>query len=661
MAATLSALRVPTVFTAVDRFSSIVSRMARGANSFANGIANGVARANRTLRRFTPTLSSGGRQLLEYAKTAVAASTIIAGIAFSSQSLMAYETQLKSFKTIVSDLSDKEFSKFSDKIGEIAIKSKGLASTVDVASSFEKIAGLNSKFAETADGLGLVSKAAITLSQASGDELGTSAENLVGIMNQFNLGADQANRVINVLAAGQAVGAASITQASESYKNFGAVAKGANITLEQSIGLIQTLAAKNMKGAEAGTALRGAIMRLQKAGAGYKSGQFQINDALDQVLKKTNQLTTAKKKDHLIAQVFGADNITAGKILLDNINLYKEFTKGVTGTSEAQKAASINSDTLSKKIDQVKNSWINYITTSKDATGGLEKIKKVLDFVINNFSEIINTILKVIGVFVAFKAILLATEIALFAWNVIMGIAAVRSATLAVSIGGGNVAMYAQRIATYAVIAAQYVWQGVLKAVIAAQWLWNAAMTANPIGLIIIGIAALITLIVFVIKKWDEWGAAVSIFMGPLGLVISLIQSFRRNWEMVTKAFKEGGILAGLKAIGKVIFDAVLQPVEQLLGLIGKFTGAKWASNAAASLHGFRSTLGVSMEGNNPEENKKPVLSTPQMKSDQITRETVQRNILDVNFNDPNNKVESTKMRGTLGIPIKINNTQGVN
>jgi phage-related minor tail protein len=37
----------------------------------------------------------------------------------------------------------------------------------------------------------------------------------------------------------------------------------------------------------------------------------------------------------------------------------------------------------------------------------------------------------------------------------------------------------------------------------AAQWAWNAAMTANPIGLIIIGIAALIAGIVLLVKNWD--------------------------------------------------------------------------------------------------------------------------------------------------------------
>lgn len=53
---------------------------------------------------------------------------------------------------------------------------------------------------------------------------------------------------------------------------------------------------------------------------------------------------------------------------------------------------------------------------------------------------------------------------------------------------------------------------GVIAAVTVVQWAWNVAMTANPIGLIIVGIAALIAAIVWVATKttWfqDIWNAA---------------------------------------------------------------------------------------------------------------------------------------------------------
>ncbi|MFN0254508.1 phage tail tape measure protein [Pedobacter ureilyticus] len=633
MAATV---KVPTIFSAVDKVSTIVKRMSRNVRSFASTVSSGIAKSNRWFKKLTPSISEAGNELLSYAKSAAIAGGIIAGISFSANAVTDYEQNVASFRTIVSDLSSKDFSVYKKEVGDVATATK--ASTIEVVQSFEKIAGLNAKFAETSTGIGQVSKAAITLAKASGDELGTSAENLVGIMNQFSLGADQANRTINVLAAGQAVGAASISQTSEAFKNFGSVASGANMSLEQSVGLIQTLGKFSIFGAEAGTKLRGVTLKLQQAGAGYASGQFQINDALAQVSKKYNKLTSQRAKDAFMLKLFGAENISVGKTLLSNIALFKEYTDGVSGTTEAQKAAAINSDTVNKKLEEMKNKWVNIITTSDQAESSLTNAKTAMGYVTDNMEAIISIGSKILLFFAAWKAIIIANSIAMGAYNIALGINGAVTGIVSIAVGKSNIALKAYQITT--------------KAVTAAQWLWNVAMTANPIGLIIVGIAALIAIVVVVIQKWDEWGAAFSLVMGPLGIVISLIQSFRRNWDMITKAFKEGGILEGLKAIGKVILDALLQPFEQLLGIIAKVTGFKWAENAAAGLNKFRAEMGVSMEA-------KPALGTPQQKAEELKSQNPQTNTLDVNFNDPDNRVKSTSMKGPLAIPVKVTSTNG--
>jgi phage-related protein len=48
----------------------------------------------------------------------------------------------------------------------------------------------------------------------------------------------------------------------------------------------------------------------------------------------------------------------------------------------------------------------------------------------------------------------------------------------------------------------------------AAQWLWNVAMTANPIGLIIVGIAALVAGIVWLATQTDFFGKAWEVIWG---------------------------------------------------------------------------------------------------------------------------------------------------
>ncbi len=97
-----------------------------------------------------------------------------------------------------------------------------------------------------------------------------------------------------------------------------------------------------------------------------------------------------------------------------------------------------------------------------------------------------------------------------------------------------------------------------------AQWALNAAMTANPIGLIIAGVAALVGVVALVVKYWEPLGAFFSglwdslkttfsigwefiksiLAYSPLGLVMQawdpLTEFFGGLWERVTGVFSSG-------------------------------------------------------------------------------------------------------------------------
>lgn len=126
----------------------------------------------------------------------------------------------------------------------------------------------------------------------------------------------------------------------------------------------------------------------------------------------------------------------------------------------------------------------------------------------------------------------------------------------------------------------------------ASQWALNIAMDANPIGLVIIAIAALVTMIVGLVAYYDEWGASMTMLLGPLGYIINLIQSFRRHWDSITDAFENGGIIAGIKRIGLVIFDAILMPMEQLMGILSNIPGlGKLATLGKEAINNARRNL----------------------------------------------------------------------
>lgn len=617
-----STMRVPTVFTAVDNFTSVVTKMTSGVSNFSKASSSAVMRVNTKVNSLWNSLDGIGQLAF--------GGGIAAGFGFASKAVMDYENSLASFRTIVSDLSDKDFKKYQNAIGLVANDTK--KSSIDVAKSFEKIAGLNSDFAKTETGLAAISKASIILSKASGDDLGVSAENLVGIMNQFSMGANEANRAINVLAAGQAVGASTITQSAEAYKNFGSVAKGANITLEESQALIQTLGKYSIFGAEAGTKLRGATLQLQKAGIGYASGQFNINDALLEASKMTDKLKTSREKDAFILKIFGAENISVGKILLKNIQTYQDYTKGVTNTTEAQKAAEINTATLSSKFEELKASFVNLITTNDKTNSILLVTKKIIGFLADNMSTILTSIGVLIGLFIGFKAIVLAVTIATGAYNIALGIMGGLSGSASIAIGQSTLALNAYRIAS--------------SLASAAQWVLNTSIMGFPLVWIIAGITALIGLIYVIIAKWNEWGAALSVFLGPLGFVISLVQSFRDNWEMVKESFATGGILDGLLAIGKVILNAVLMPVQQLLELLSKIPGVgDIAKGAADKIKALRLEMGT--------------LEAPETKQVKATANATVNGQVNVNVSAKNGAVANTQSKSIGGIPVKTTNTQG--
>lgn len=645
----MKAFIVPTIFKAIDQVTAPLRNIGNGVQAFSARAEAGIARAERGFRRFTPGLGEMQKQFLSLAGTAAIVTAIFSGISFSFQAIKDYDKALSSLQAITG-LSGDQFDTFKSKITEVAVSTN--ESTVTVAKAFEVIGSANSALLESADAMGAVTNAAIILSQASGDDLATSADSLVGVMNQFNLGADQATRTMNVLAAGAKVGAAQIPQVAESMKNFGSVAHGANISVEQSVALVELLSQFGYKGAEAGTKLRGSILKLQSAGVGYASGQFNVNDALSDTSKLMAKLKTDKEKDAFVTKMFGAENVATGKLLLSNTKMFADFTKGVEegtkGQGDAVIQAGKQNESLSRAIDQLSNAWVTMLTSSKKTTAGLDLMKTAVRFLTKNLTAVVATAGAIIAFFVTWKALIITSKVALLTYNIALGIYNGITGRAAVYTAGQTAAMKAQLIVT--------------KLVTAAQWAFNVAMTANPIGLIVVGVAALIGLLAVAVKNWDSWGAALAFFLGPLGLIVSLFQAFRSNWDMIVSAFKTDGIIGGLKAIGKTILDVVLLPLQQLLALIAKIPGMDWAKGAAESVQGFRENLGVNTGSTASEENKIKAINPQLQKQESMQRimETQKQNVA-IDIRDKTGRAEVSSDNNIAEVKLSSTYSYGKN
>ncbi len=135
----------------------------------------------------------------------------------------------------------------------------------------------------------------------------------------------------------------------------------------------------------------------------------------------------------------------------------------------------------------------------------------------------------------------------------------------------------------------------------AAQWALNAAMMANPIGLIILGIMALIAVVALVVRYWEPlsaffsglwdgikaafvmgWEVIKSLLMfSPLGLVI-------QAWEPLTGFFSTlwEGIKNACGAAIDWIANKIMGPIEAIKRFAGGIFGSDSPAAAAAPAGG---------------------------------------------------------------------------
>lgn len=144
----------------------------------------------------------------------------------------------------------------------------------------------------------------------------------------------------------------------------------------------------------------------------------------------------------------------------------------------------------------------------------------------------------------------------------------------------------------YLIMMRKSIWAAIkmTKAWAIVQKIMNVILTANPIGLIIVGIAALIAIIIVAIKYYDKFGAIVLGLMGPVGWFVSALVQIYRRWDRIKEAFTAGGIKAGLLEIGKAILDGILYPFQKIYEMAGKLPGrlGKGFRDQAKSIEDFR-------------------------------------------------------------------------
>lgn len=243
---------------------------------------------------------------------------------------------------------------------------------------------------ETADGLTRATNSALVLAQAAGSTLPDATKTLALSLNQFGAGANQADRYINVLAAGAKYGASEINDTAAAIKNGGVAAAQAGVGFETLNAAIQVLASREIKGGEAGTALRNVILTLEKGtDKSLKPSVVGLSQALGNLAGKN--LSTAQA-----VKLFGVENLNAASILVDNRSKLDELTKSLTGTQTAHEQAAIRVNNLNGDLMELTSAFEGLIIkVGQSGTGPLRSGVQGITDVINGLADNLNTVASV--------------------------------------------------------------------------------------------------------------------------------------------------------------------------------------------------------------------------------------------------------------------------
>ncbi|EMM0081232.1 phage tail tape measure protein [Enterobacter hormaechei subsp. xiangfangensis] len=260
-------------------------------------------------------------------------------------------------------------------------------SAIQAVEALKLMASAKPELLQTADGLTEATKSALTLAQAAGSTLPDATRTLALSLNQFGAEAQEADRYINVLAAGAKFGASEIADTAAAIKNGGVAAAQAGVGFETLNAAIQVLAEREIKGGEAGTALRNVILALEKGtDKTLKPSVVGLSGALDNLSKKN--LSTAQA-----VKLFGVENINAASVLVDNRSKLNALTLALTGTQTAHEQAAIRVNNLNGDIMGLTSAFEGMIIKiGQSSTGplrsGIQSVTDGINLLTDNFNAV---------------------------------------------------------------------------------------------------------------------------------------------------------------------------------------------------------------------------------------------------------------------------------
>lgn len=609
---------IETVYKLIDNITMPLDKIGVKGKTVGRALKNEFTKTEQQLANI-------GTKLKSFAKGAALAGIALVGVGIgvATKQFIDYDAAVTGATAKFKDL-DITSADYKDNLKAVGKVARDVAAVtefnaVDTAGALDKMAmaGLTSKqsMALLAGTTNLATAAGADLTTAV--DIATDALGAFGLMTEDEKALEgNLNRLSDVMAKTTNMFNTDISGFFESAKMGAATFTSTGQSLEDFSAMAGVMASSGIKGSESGTQLRNmmlslaspsktAAMALDRMGIKTTDAQgnfLNIIDILAQFEKGMKGMGDAEKAAAL-TDIFGKRTVTGVTLLLaegtEGLKKYSKELQNAGGTAANVAAAMRGS--LANRIEVLKSALteLGFKFVDAFAAKGGKAIENltatitnfdpapIIDFLTTAFT----VISKIVGVLWKMRIIIISLAIAWGVYKVAMIAAVVIS----------NIMGMVQ--AVQALMSAQ---QGMN----VVQAIFNVLLTANPVGVIIVAIAALIAIIILCVKHWDDITAAmarcwdwvkknqeavlgiIAVFTGQFGFIISIVREFWNEWDRITQAFTNGGIIAGLKQIGATILSALLAPLQGVFELLGKIPGVgKHFENFATNIESFRNQI----------------------------------------------------------------------
>lgn len=446
---------IEAVFKAVDRVSAPVSRMQNRVGMFTRSMETGLTSASKRMDKISKSITDGAKTVaIPLAGVSLAFADIIKTGAEFEQTLVGAASKfggIKKGSAVFKEL-------------EAAARKAGKTTEFSATQSAEALtelaaAGFNVKTSIRA--LPYV----IDLATAAGMDLAQATQITADSMGAFGLMTDDPiqavknmKRVMDVMSMTADASTLSVEQVFESFKKAGPIATAAGLNIETVASMLGVMAGAGVKAEIAGTAVQNMLLNMasptnkaktmmKQLGVTFKdsSGNFKDMPIIIDQLNKSMSKMTAPQKAAALEALFGREGL-GGMVAVVNSGgaAFEDFRKKVDGAmgSTSNKAAMMRDTfqgsmkSLNSAIEDVKISIfamnsgplkevVDRMTEWVRANGTLiaSKLGNFLKMIIDNLDTIVIWVKRIgiaLGVFMALTAVLRTFVLVMTAVNLVM-------------------------------------------------------------------------------------------------------------------------------------------------------------------------------------------------------------------------------------------------